>query len=141
MKISTSIKINASPSTVWQIFTAFDKYPDWNPFIKSITGTVQVGNKIKVVLPGATFKPKVLKIEKNTELKWLGSLLFKGIFDGAHRIHISDNGDGTVNFEQSETFSGILVTLFKKSLNQNTKPGFEIMNLKLKELAEKRFFG
>ncbi len=137
MKISTSILINASPSIVWQILTAFDKYPDWNPFIKSITGTVQVGNKIKVVLPGATFKPIVLKMEKNTEIKWLGSLLFKGLFDGEHSFQISDNGDGTVNFEQSETFSGILVPLFKKSLNKNTKPGFESMNLKLKELAEK----
>ncbi len=35
-----------------------------------------------------------------------------------------------------EKFKGILVSLFKKQLDNNTKRGFEEMNKKLKELAE-----
>jgi hypothetical protein len=46
------------------------------------------------------------------------------------------NGDGTTTFKQSENFKGILVPFFKKSLDNNTKKGFEEMNRKLKELAE-----
>ncbi len=50
---------------------------------------------------------------------------------------IIDNGDGTSTFKQEEKFTGILVGLFKKKLDSETKPGFEAMNKKLKELAEK----
>jgi hypothetical protein len=34
-------------------------------------------------------------------------------------------------------FSGILVPLFSKMINTNTRKGFELMNEKIKEVAEK----
>ncbi len=58
------------------------------------------------------------------------------IFDGKHKFELIDNGNGTTTFKQSENFTGLLVPLFKKQLNENTKSGFEGMNQKLKELAE-----
>jgi hypothetical protein len=39
---------------------------------------------------------------------------------------------------QSENFIGLLVPVFKKQLNDSTRPGFELMNKKLKELAEQK---
>ena len=72
----------------------------------------------------------------NKEFRWRGRLLLGGLFDGVHKFEIIDNGDGTVTFKQSEKFKGILVPLFKKMLDTNTKDGFDQMNLKLKELAE-----
>jgi len=83
------------------------------------------------------FKPVVLTLNENTELKWLGHLWFKGLFDGEHKFKLTDNGNGTTNFEQSENFSGILVKLFSKSLDKDTKNGFEQMNKELKLRAEK----
>jgi uncharacterized protein YndB with AHSA1/START domain len=67
-EIKTEILINATPEKVWSILIEFDKYPNWNPFIKSITGNVLTGNKITVRLEppeakGMTFKPKVLAFE------------------------------------------------------------------------------
>ena len=83
-----------------------------------------------------TFKPVVLTFKENTELKWLGHLWFKGLFDGEHKFKLIDNGNGTTKFEQSENFSGILVKLFTKSLDKDTKKGFEQMNKELKLRAE-----
>jgi hypothetical protein len=83
-----------------------------------------------------TFKPKVLTFETNKELRWLGHFLFAGFFDGEHQFELIDNGNGTTTFRQSEKFKGILVPLFKKQLDNNTKRGFEKMNIKLKEIAE-----
>ena len=65
-----------------------------------------------------------------------GKLLFKGLFDGAHKFEIVDNKNGTTTFIQSETFTGILVPIFAKQLDNNTRKGFEEMNKKLKEMAE-----
>ncbi|AWV98531.1 SRPBCC domain-containing protein [Arcticibacterium luteifluviistationis] len=141
-EIKTEITINVSPEKVWGILTNFEAYPNWNPFIKSITGQVAVGQKItaRIAPPDAsemTFKPTVLTFVENKELIWLGHLLFSGIFDGTHKFELIDNGNGTTTFIQSEIFKGILVPIFKSQLNKNTKNGFIAMNDKLKQLAEK----
>lgn len=140
-EIKTEIFIHSTPEKIWSILTNFNNYPNWNPFIKSIKGEVKVGNKITVRIEppeskGMTFKPKVLTFEPNKELSWLGHLMFAGLFDGEHKFEIIDNGNGITTFRQSEKFKGILVSLFKKQLDNNTKRGFEEMNKKLKEFAE-----
>lgn len=140
-EIKTEIIIHATPEKIWSILTNFSDYPNWNPFIKSIQGEVKTGNRITARIEppdaqGMTFKPKVLSFEKNKKFSWLGHLLFKGLFDGEHTFELFDNGNGTTTFVQSEKFGGILVPLFKKMLDNNTKSGFEAMNSKLKELAE-----
>lgn len=142
LEIKTEITINATPDKVWEILTKFDEYPNWNPFIKSIKGQVEVGKKISVRIEppeakGMTLKPKVLTFLKNRELSQLGHLLFPGLFDGKHKFELIDNGNGTTTFLQSERLRGILVPFFKKQLNKNTKNGFIEMNKKLKELAER----
>lgn len=139
--ISTEILIQATPEKIWKILTDFSQYPYWNPFIKSITGNVQVGNTIKVKIkpPGAmamTISPKVLLMEPFKSFHWKGKLLFKGILDGEHQFELIDHGNGSTTFKHSEQFNGILISLFKKLLTVNTKKGFEAMNEKLKELAE-----
>jgi len=139
-EIKTEILINATPEKVWSILTSFDNYPNWNPFIKSIKGEVKVGNKIKVSIQppnskAMTFKPKVLAFEINMELRWLGHLLFTGLFDGEHKFELIDNGNGTTTFKQSEKFKGIFIGLLNL---ENTKNGFEAMNEKLKEMAEQK---
>lgn len=142
-EIKTEILINTTPEKVWNILTDFDKYPTWNPFIKSVTGNVAVGDKIAVRIEppeaaGMTFKPKILAFETNKELRWIGHLLFPGLFDGEHKFELIDNKNGTTTFIQSEKFGGILVPLFKKMLDVNTTNGFNLMNSKLKELAEQK---
>jgi len=140
-EIKTEILIHAIPEKIWSILTSFDNYPDWNPFIKSIKGEVKAGNRITVKIEppeskGMTFKPRILTFVTNKEFSWLGHFLFAGFFDGEHQFELMDNGNGTTTFRQNEKFKGILVPLFKKQLDNNTKKGFEEMNKKLKVLAE-----
>ena len=137
-EIRTEITIRSTPEKVWAILTDFEKYPDWNPFIRSVTGKVEKGEKISAQIAPPqgktmTFKPTVLTKTENRELRWLGSVLFKGLFDGEHQFELTDNGDGTVRFVHSEQFRGIFVWLFDL---ENTRNGFIQMNQKLKELAE-----
>jgi hypothetical protein len=140
-EITTTIQINAAPEKVWAVLTDFENYPQWNPFIKFIRGNVGVGNNITVRIEppnakGITFKPKVLSYTPCKEFSWMGKLFIRGLFDGAHTFKLTDNGNGTTTFIQSEKFYGILVPLFKKMLDVDTKNGFEQMNKKLKEVVE-----
>ncbi len=136
-EIKTSILINASAETVWSLLSDFKSYENWNPFIKSISGEMQVGNKIKVNAGGMKFQPKLLAFEKQKEIRWAGRLLFSGVFDGEHSFEIIDNENGSVTFKQEERFSGILVGLFAKKLDTETREGFKAMNEQLKIEAEK----
>lgn len=135
--LKTEIVIHASPAEVWAVLTDFEAYPLWNPFISSLTGEVAVGNRIRAALPGMTFTPRVLVFEAAREFKWLGHLFIPGLFDGEHRFELIDNGDGTTTLVHSEQFGGILVPLFKKMLDTDTRQGFEAMNKALKERVEK----
>ncbi len=63
-EIKTEITITTTPEKAWAILTSFNDYSNWNPFIKSIKGTVEKGKKITVLEPNKEFK------------------LFPGLFDG-----------------------------------------------------------
>lgn len=139
-KISTSIIIEASPERVWAVFSDLSKYGQWNPFIKSVEGEVAEGEHISVSIepPGGSrmsFKPRVLLLEPQKALVWMGKLWIKGLFDGRHEFHLTGNGDGSTTFEQSETFSGILTGILDLD---KTRKGFELMNQALKSRVEER---
>jgi hypothetical protein len=140
-KIQSDIDIDATPERVWSILTDFAAYPSWNPFIRSISGTVEAGGRLTVSIQpvggrAMTFRPTILVAQPNTELRWLGHLLFPGIFDGEHCFKIAASASGGVRLTQGETFSGVLVSLAKASLDRGTKPGFIAMNEALKARAE-----
>lgn len=136
-EIHTSIIINASTARVWEVLTDFENYHQWNPFIKSIEGSVLLGNKIKVEVAGSSFKPKVLVFTEMRELKWLGHFLIKGLFDGEHRFELQELSNGQTRFLHSEKFAGLLLPLLVKKLDTELFAGFEAMNTALKNRAEK----
>lgn len=140
--ISTQILIRATPQRIWSTLMDFEAYPQWNPFIRSVRGPVAPGKVIQVELqqPGSgsiTMKPTVLVCEESRLFRWIGHLLFRGLFDGEHSFEIRDNGDGSSTFIQSERFGGVLVPLFSKMLDTKTLQGFSLMNEALKTQCEK----
>ena len=140
-QLYTEITINSTPSRVWQVLTDFEKYPDWNPFIPSISGQLKEGSRLKVQIqpPDSnpmTFKPLVKKVKPEEEFRWLGNLLIPGLFDGEHIFELKEHGNGQTLFIQRENFKGFLVSFLWKKLEPNTKKGFELMNQKVKELSE-----
>ena len=142
MELNTEIEIKASSEAVWNLLTDTFRFPEWNPFIRRLRGELKVGQKLAVYIQpsgvrGMEFKPVVLKVEPHRELRWLGHLIIPGLFDGEHIFQIEPLGSGRVRFRQREIFSGILVPLLKNSLETDTRRGFNEMNQKLKELAER----
>ena len=140
-ELRTEIEIQASNQRVWQLLTDFASFPQWNPFIRQANGEVKVGAGLVIHLQpsgasGMTFKPNVLKVEPNHELRWLGRLLMPGLFDGEHTFTIETLAANRVRFTQREVFTGLLVPLFARSLNTDTRRGFEEMNQALKSRAE-----
>ncbi|MBI1306981.1 MAG: SRPBCC domain-containing protein [Bacteroidetes bacterium] len=140
-KLQTEIAINAPAETVWSVLTDFEKFGEWNPFIKSITGDKFTGGKLTATLQpagsnGMKFKPAILRYEENRELRWKGNLLVGGIFDGEHFFILEKVSDSSTRFIHGEIFTGILVP-FVGAMLTKTKQGFEMMNEALKLRCEK----
>ncbi|MEL7003637.1 MAG: SRPBCC domain-containing protein [Bacteroidota bacterium] len=135
-QIKSTIVINATPQEVWRVFTDFNAYPQWNPFIKSIRGNIVVGEKFNAEIGTMKFRPTTKVFEENKEFTWQGQLFFPGIFDGRHSFVFTDNGNGTTTLIHKEDFSGILIPFTKKKLDTDIRQGFKSMNEKLKALVE-----
>jgi hypothetical protein len=138
--LDTQIPINATAERVWSLLLDFPAHARWNPFIRSIEGRPEVGQSLKVFIQppggkGMGFRPTVLAVEPNRELRWKGKVLLPGLFDGEHYFKLEPTPGGGLIFHQGEKFSGILVPLFKRSLDA-TKEGFIAMNVALKREAE-----
>lgn len=125
---------------MWSILIDLKKYSEWNPFIKNAAGQIKVGERLKVCISPPNgkemaFNPTVKSVIENKEFSWLGHFLFPGVFDGEHIFKIEPIGNGC-QFIQKENFSGLLVPIFWRSLDKNTRAGFDLMNRALKERAE-----
>ncbi len=142
-RLNTSIEIDASAERVWSLLMDFPAYPCWNPFIRSIEGNATAGELLSIFIqpPGARgmrFRPKVLAIELKREIRWKGKLLMPRLFDGEHYFKLEPKSSGGLVFHHCEEFSGLLVPLFRSSLDDSTKQGFIAMNKALKQEAERR---
>jgi len=139
-EVYSEIQINASSSVVWDILTDFEKFGEWNPFIKEISGTLKEESELRIFIEppnskGMEFKPTLKKVETEKKIQWLGKIWIPKLFDGEHSWTINQIDDNIVLFIQKERFTGIFIPFFSKLL-KNTKSGFEMMNQNLKQRAE-----
>lgn len=137
--LETEIEINAPRERVWRTFSDTARWPEWNPFVTSFQGELKRGEKVRVRLEppngrGMTFKPTIVAIEPDEELRWLGRLLIPGLFDGEHRFRLQAIDEQRTRFLQSEEFSGVLVTFILNE--EQIRRGFESMNTALKNRVE-----
>ena len=141
-EIVTHVEINAAPARVWAILTDFSAMASWNPFLRSIEGNLAEGERLKVRIapPGQgemTFQPVLLAVKPGRELRWLGGLFAKGVFDGEHSFLLESLPGKRTGFTQSERFSGLLAPLIMSGARlQATRNGFLAMNEALKRCAE-----
>jgi len=143
-ELRTEIEIEASAARVWRLLTDFERYPQWNPFIRRISGRSEPGARLSVFIQpsgarGMAFSPTVLKAEPEHELRWRGQLWLPGVFDGEHIFTIEQVDANKVRLVQREHFSGVLVPLLWRSLDTDARRGFNEMNAALKKLAEENY--
>jgi hypothetical protein len=142
LHIKTEKVIQAPRDKVYQVLADLSSYSEWNPFIIKSKGTFEKGQQIEnTMLNGKktmTFKPIILEADGKSKLEWLGSLWFKGIFDGRHYFHLAELPDGGTNLIHGEYFSGILAKMIYKSIGEQTRMNFVRMNEALKERVERK---
>lgn len=139
--IETEIVIDAAAEHVWQHLVDWERYPEWNPFIRKIEGDLAVGSRLSITVEpvggkAMDFSPTILVAAEGRELRWLGRLLIPGIFNGEHSFVLEKSPSGQTVFRHCERFSGLLIPLMWSSFGPGTIEGFSQMNEALKTRVE-----
>jgi hypothetical protein len=140
--IRSAIEIRAPVDVVWSVLTDFASYPDWNPLVRRLNGRPRVGKRVTILSqpPGAraiAFAPVVLAYDPPNELRWRSTLISRHLFSGEHGFVLEAIDDGRVRFVQDEVLTGILVPLYSRLRLPKTRVGFEEMNQRLRDRAER----
>ena len=136
MQVGVSIKVQAAPQKIWSLLTNARQFPSWNSTIRSIDGTIALGQTIQLKTTTAEriFKLKVSRFEPNARmvLQDGAAPMLKGVRDFTLT---PESGGGTV-FAMTETFSGLMLPMIARSL-PDFRPTFERYAADLKAAAER----
>lgn len=136
-EIVTEVQIDSAPAQVWSVLADPLRYAEWNPFLVDIKGELAEGATLTNTMrpqggSEMTFRPTVMKVERERELRWLGRLLLPRIFDGEHYFLLEERGGGT-RLVHGERFAGIGLWFLDV---ERFRADFERMNAALKARVE-----
>lgn len=140
MQLSTEIEINAPAAIVWQVLIEGEHYHEWNPFITTLEGELREGGRLNVVVSSTDgtdfrFRPEVLRVDPQKELRWRGRVISDLIFAGEHYFLLHEVGPARTRVTHGENFQGVLLRLLGKQMTATAR-GFVFMNQALKRRAE-----
>lgn len=134
-------EIDASVERVWEVLVDFGAYPDWNPFMTSVSGRFEAGScfRARLEAPGAkarTLKLRMRALDPRRELRWTGAFPYHlpGLLTGECVIALEPLPGDRVRVVHLTTFRGVLVRVVHWMYA--FQPGFELMNGALKTRAE-----
>jgi len=140
-EIRTEIEISAVPSRVWEVLTDFSHYPDWNPFILELKGSVRQGATItyRFEFPRGIriwTAAEILRFEQERELRWAAHFLTPRVFNGEHYFVIAPRSGGGVIFRHGEIFSGLLLPVVRPILRKYGPRIYQALNSALKQRVQ-----
>lgn len=136
-EFSATTTIHASPETIWRVLTDAPSYPEWDPSVDRIEGTIASGEKITAytkLSPGRAFPVTVSEFAPGQKMTWTGGMPF-GLFRGVRTFTLTPQADSGVEVAVREVFSGPLLPIFGRSLPDLTET-FEQFVAGLKARAE-----
>ena len=131
-----AIDIAAPPEVVWDVLTGFERWPDWNPEVKSMSfdGPVAPGSEFRWKAGPGTIVSTLEQVEPPRLVRWRGRTLS---IKALHQWRLEPR-DGGTHVETDESFTGLLARLFRrplqKTLDKSLTEGLE----HLKREAERR---
>lgn len=140
IELVTEARIDAPRRAVWDILVDWPRYGEWNPYVRAISGRMEVGAPLSVTVspPGGmsrTFCPAVTRVEPNRAFAWSWAMWRPALFVGEHIFELADRPGNATLLVHREEFSGVLTPLHRLSRFEVTRRGFEAMNQALSRRA------
>ena len=125
----------------WEVLTDFSSYPEWNPYLLKVNGTLAPGETVTFTLVDGNFSApmdltaRVAHVQPNEQFYWVGTLGLQGLHDTRHVFELQALPDGITQLLHFEEFRGLLPWLLPKREERIalTRKAFESMNKALQE--------
>lgn len=130
------IQIAALPETVWEVISAIEAWPSWNPDVKSIAleGPLAPGSVFRWKSGPASLTSRLEVVDAPRELAWTGTTM--GI-RAVHVFRFEPKDQGTLA-RSGESWEGLLANLLKGYSRRTLDRGIRSMLGLLKTEAERR---
>ena len=121
--IQNTVRIDASPATVWSVLTGFDERPEWDPYYREVRGELAHGAKLTVraslndTSGLVTAHPRIVALEPGERLAWANRFVVPGLLDSRQEFRLTSPKADVTDLRQTERFSGLLVRPSKGTLD------------------------
>lgn len=107
-QFSAEVDIDGTTQDVWAVLSDAASYPDWDPNMNSIEGSIGLNEKLALhtTLSKRAFNVTVSELVPDTRMVWKSGMPM-GLFKGERTFQLTQNGD-SVHFKLHEVFSGPL---------------------------------
>jgi uncharacterized protein YndB with AHSA1/START domain len=107
-------EIDASPEAVWEVLTGIERWPTWNPDVKSASmqGSVAEGSEFRWKAGPGTIKSTIQRVEPPKLIAWTGTTFGIKAF---HVYVLEPRGEKTL-VRTTESYDGLVARLFRRQL-------------------------
>ena len=132
----SEIEIAAAPDAVWSVLTDFERWPRWNPDVKSMSvdGGVAPGSVFTWRSGPATITSTIERVDPPRLIAWTGRTF--GL--SARHVYRLDPRDGRTRVHTEESFAGWLARLLRGPMTKTLQKSLDAGLRHLKAEAERR---
>jgi uncharacterized protein YndB with AHSA1/START domain len=110
------VVIDAPIDRVWEVLVAFDRWPEWNPDVKSVSmdGPVEEGSSFRWKAGPGTITSRLEHVRRPHVLAWSGRTL------GIRAVHVwrLESMDGRTIARTDESYDGLVARVLRRSLQK-----------------------
>ena len=136
---SSELEIAANPDLVWDVLTAIDRWPTWNPDVKaaSLDGPLAEGTVFRWKAGPGTITSTLLRVEPPRLITWRGKTF------GISAVHVYQvqPRDGRTLVRSEESWEGLLVRAFRGRMQRSLQQSLDAGLRHLRTEAERRAAG
>lgn len=130
------LRIDADPETVFEVISGIDRWPSWNPDVKSVRveGPVQPGTVFRWKAGPSTLTSTLRVVDPPREIAWTGTTM------GIKAVHVFrfQASDGGTLARSEESWEGLIARLLKGYSRRTLDKGIRSVLAHLKTEAERR---
>ncbi len=133
---TSELEIAAAPETVWEVLTAVDSWPAWNPDVKSvsITEPVTEGASFRWKAGPGTITSTIQQLDTPRRIAWTGKTF--GI-DATH-VYRLEPRNGKTFVRTEESYEGLVARVLRRSMQKTLDRALANGLAHLKTEAERR---
>jgi Polyketide cyclase / dehydrase and lipid transport len=133
---SAEIEVVADPDVVWEVLTAIEAWPGWNPDVTSasLEGELAEGSRFRWRSGRTTITSTLERVDRPRLIAWTGRAF------GLRAIHVYklDPYAGHTRVSSDESWEGPVAQIFRRRMQKTLERAMEAGLIYLKEEAERR---